>query len=71
MRRLRPHFTRPPPPSKVERAWLGAEALPGGALPLADEPAQARTLDPVPPASSGLAAWFAAALRWTRRGRAT
>jgi hypothetical protein len=70
MRRFKAHFTRRPPGNEAECGWLGAEALPGGALPQSAVQSQERDPEAGAPAS-GLAAWLAAALRWTRRGRTT
>jgi hypothetical protein len=73
MRRLHLRSTRRSAMSKLERSWLGAEALPGGALPReAEHPVRSETTPPAPTAAGGgPAVWLAAALRWLRRGRLT
>jgi len=73
MRRFHSRITRRSAATEVERSWLGAEALPGGALPRAAEPPAPSDAAPAKPtaAPGAIAAWFAAALRWTRRGRLT
>lgn len=73
MRRLHSRSTRRSAISKLERSWLGAEALPGGALPReAEQPVRSETALPAPTAAGGgPAVWLAAALRWLRRGRLT
>jgi len=55
-----------------ERSWLGAEALPGGALPAeATVPGEQAASAGVPVLrAGGPGGWLATALRWTRRGRA-
>jgi hypothetical protein len=70
MRRFKARFKRRPPLSEAERGWLGAEALPGGALPQTAAPSGAQGPETAAP-GNGLAAWLAAALHWARRGRAT
>ena len=73
MRRFKSRSMRRSAASEVERSWLGAEALPGGALPReAEDPVQGDLPLAAPVAATGgWAAWLGAALRWTRRGRLT
>lgn len=73
MGRFKSRITRRSAASEAERSWLGAEALPGGALSRETEgPVQGDLPLGAPvTAAGGVAAWLAAALRWTRRGRLT